>query len=98
MREPVALVRELDPGARFTDLPPSTKLYALPPDAAGEIERLRTDLETAERALDAQTDFRKEIARLRTALFSVRGYSGEWHPDDQKRVSAALAKEMPHVD
>jgi predicted nucleic acid-binding Zn-ribbon protein len=30
-----------------------------------EIERLRTDLETAERALDAQTDFRKEIERLK---------------------------------
>jgi hypothetical protein len=32
------------------------------------VERLRTDLETAERALDAQTDFRAEIARLRSNL------------------------------
>ena len=33
-----------------------------------EIERLRADLETAERALDAQTDFRAEISRLRALL------------------------------
>jgi len=30
-----------------------------------ECERLLNDLETAERALDAQTDFRKEIETLR---------------------------------
>lgn len=37
-------------------------------EARAEVERLRTDLETAERALDAQTDFRAEIARLRSNL------------------------------
>ena len=33
-----------------------------------EIKRLRTDLETAERALDAQTDFRNEIERLKNHI------------------------------
>ena len=41
-------------------------------DAADEIERLRAELETAERALDAQTDFRAEIARLRSELTEAR--------------------------
>ena len=42
-----------------------------------ENERLRTDLETAERALDAQTDFRKEIRRLRAALVEVDRYADD---------------------
>jgi uncharacterized protein YydD (DUF2326 family) len=40
-----------------------------------EIARLHADLETAERTLDAQTDFRKEIERLHTenkTLFNLK--------------------------
>jgi Txe/YoeB family toxin of Txe-Axe toxin-antitoxin module len=36
-----------------------------------EIKRLRTDLETAESALDAQTDFRKEIERLKKEIHFI---------------------------
>jgi hypothetical protein len=72
MREPVAEVIAYEGikivnarSAKLALLPLGTKLYALPPDQSAEIERLRADLETAERALDAQTDFRAEIERLR---------------------------------
>ena len=40
--------------------------------ARAEVERLRTDLETAERALDAQTDFRAEIERLRAQVAALQ--------------------------
>lgn len=39
-------------------IPPGTKLYALPPDAAAEIERLRADAESC----------RKDAERMRAAL------------------------------
>jgi hypothetical protein len=68
MSEPVAervlTERGLEWEWYWQDPPVGTKLYAIPPDAAGEIARLHADLETAERALDAQTDFRKEIEGL----------------------------------
>jgi septal ring factor EnvC (AmiA/AmiB activator) len=41
-----------------------------------DVERLRSDLETAERALDAQTDFRAEIERLRELVESA--YRDGW--------------------
>lgn len=53
-------------------------------EARAEVERLRTDLETAERALDAQTDFRAEIARLRSNLAVIYGNTRCW-PRNQRR-------------
>ena len=45
-------------------------------ECRAEIERLRTDLETAERALDAQTDFRAEIERLQEELAATQDAMG----------------------
>jgi hypothetical protein len=106
MREPVAEIEPINrlDGSIVTycrydqyKLPPGTKLYTFPPDAAAEIERLHSDLETAERALDAQTDFRKEIERLNTALREIQCACITPRPgvvDAVREIAcAALAKE-----
>jgi hypothetical protein len=71
-------------------------LYALPPDAAGEIARLHSDLETAERALDAQTDFRKEIERLMEGIGTAYGYL--WHANDEPGTPNRYGSERAAIE
>jgi hypothetical protein len=103
MLEPVAEIEPIDrlDGSIVTycrydhnKLPPGTKLYALPPDAAAEIARLHSDLETAERVLDAQTDFRKEIERLNAAITQAADLCDRFDVRTARMVLLdALAKE-----
>ena len=56
--------------------------------AADEIDRLRADLETAERALDAQTDFRAKIDRLRAENDWLRGEGSVENYEEMRRLRA----------
>jgi hypothetical protein len=69
MREAALVLRdEWDPEA-YQIYGWADALEAAVQEQDAKVERLHSDLETAERALDAQTDFRKEIERLQEALF-----------------------------
>jgi hypothetical protein len=64
MREPVAKVVTTQTGpeiVRLKDCPLGTRLYALPPDAQAEIERLKADAESC----------RKDAERMREALAMI---------------------------
>jgi len=106
MREPVAEYTALPDGLEWRfrpqifDPPVGTKLYCLPPDAAGEIERLKSSLQLFVDRLKAQeaiTDkFAAEVERLKVLL-------SHWHqcwlddcdPDSEVLIDTlvALAKE-----
>jgi hypothetical protein len=100
MREPVA---EIEPINRLdgsivtycrydrTELPPGTKLYAMPPDAAAEIRYLRSRL-----AVLFQTATDAEIERLQDALHQISLCSQNVMGSKEEcgRIAhAALAKE-----
>jgi hypothetical protein len=61
-----------------------------------EIARLHSDLETAERALDAQTDFRKEIERLRERIAITYGYL--WHANDEPGTPNRYGSERAAIE
>jgi len=73
-----------------------TPLFTFPPDAAAEIARLHSDLETAERALDAQTDFRKEIERLLERIATAYGYL--WHANDEPGTPNRYGSERAAIE
>jgi hypothetical protein len=112
MREPVATIIEAEDGFRYCDwdsaLETGTKLFAFPPDAAGEIEMLRTenrdlahDNASMVRALLAKDKkiarLRAEIERLREAAKTTVAYLRDLYPSDRaeyarKLLRAALAQ------
>jgi len=108
MLEPVAEVNEdrvlqWSPPYSFIRAP-GTKLYAFPPDAAAEIARLHSDIETAERALDAQTDFRAEIEQLKSTVanlerVAMRVHNFPSHPgghEDDQSEGALVPEDWRH--
>ena len=102
MREPVAEVVGFDyyfgaraymsvrsvKGKGYEKFPPGTKLYALPPDAAGEIQPDWDKLEACQQSL---REHMAEIERLRKALFDIANRGMAVQREEHRIARAALA-------